>query len=66
MKGRVIDGETEIQMMRVTLELISKTPEADLWDPVHFQSVPLLLLLSVLFCSEMHGFHSYERSLMQF
>lgn len=63
---RVIDGETEMQMIWVTLELISKTLEADLWEPVHFQNVPLLLLLLVLFCFEIHGFHSYERSLMQF
>lgn len=53
-------------MMCVTLDLISEPPEADFWEIVHFQNVPLLLLLWVLFCFEIHDFHSYERSLMQF
>lgn len=63
---RVTDGETEIQMVWVTEDLPSKLQGANFWEPLHFQDVPLLPLLRVHFCFDMHGSHCYEKSLMQF
>lgn len=63
---RGTDRETETQMVWATEDLTSKPLQADFWEPGSFQDVSLLPLPGVLFCFEMRGFHSYERSLIQF